>query len=77
MGILIMGKGSMPAIKRPRKAMKAKIESVPTQVKPGELVRRIGYLPHPARPEVQMMSKDFPQNVSELVGRLQETGALS
>ena len=67
----------IPVVTRVMKAMKAQIENVPTQVKTQESLSRIGYLPPPSRPEVKMMTGEFPDNVAELVGRLQETGALS
>ena len=67
----------IPVVTRVMKAMKAKIENVPAQVETQESLRRIGYLPPPSRPAVKMMTGEFPDNVAELVGRLQETGALS
>ena len=67
----------IPVVTRVMKAMKAKIENIPAQVETQESLRRIGYLPPPSRPEVKMMTGEFPDNVAELVGRLQETGALS
>jgi electron transfer flavoprotein beta subunit len=67
----------IPVVTRVMKAMQAKIENFPAQIELRESVRRIGYLPPPSRPEVLLMTKEFPDNVAELVGRLQETGALS
>jgi electron transfer flavoprotein beta subunit len=67
----------IPVVTRVMKAMKAKIESLPAPAGPEATVRRLGYLPPPSRPEVKMMSADFPDNVEELIGCLQEAGALS
>jgi electron transfer flavoprotein beta subunit len=67
----------IPVVTRVMKAMKAKIENFPAQIEMKESVRRIGYFPPPSRPEVKMMAKEFPDNVAELIGCLQETGALS
>jgi len=67
----------IPVVTRVMKAMKAKIENFPAPAGPEATLSRIGYLPPPSRPEVKMMSADFPDNIQELIGCLQEAGALS
>lgn len=67
----------IPVVTRVMKAMKAQIENFPARVEAQESLRRIGHFSPPSRPEVKMMTKEFPENVAELIGRLQETGALS
>jgi electron transfer flavoprotein beta subunit len=67
----------IPVVTRVMKAMKAKIENFPAGVEREDSVRRLGYFPPPSRPPVKMMTKEFPDNVAELIGCLRETGALS
>jgi electron transfer flavoprotein beta subunit len=67
----------IPVVTRVMKAMKAKIESFPAPAGPEASVRRIGYFAPPTRPPVKMMTADFPDNITELIGCLKEAGALS
>jgi len=72
----------VPVVTRVMKAMKAKIETIPLgQLSPdgagaATRVKRLRYLPPPTRPPVTMITNDFPENVAELVRRLQGSGVL-
>jgi electron transfer flavoprotein beta subunit len=73
----------VPVVTRVMKAMKANIQNIPLNelelhgYKPQGRIHRIRYVEPPSRPEVIMMQKPFPENISELVNHLQEKGILS
>jgi electron transfer flavoprotein beta subunit len=73
----------IPVVTRVMKAMKAKIEKFSVEQlaieDPDQSVRlrRLGYFPPPSRPEVKMLEQPFPENVTELVRCLKDSGALS
>ena len=73
----------VPVVTRVMKAMKANIQNIPLNelelqgYKPQGRIHRIRYVELPSRPEVIMMQKPFPENISELVNYLQEKGILS
>jgi electron transfer flavoprotein beta subunit len=72
----------VPVVTRVMKAMKAAITSIPlkelgiAEVDSASRARRLRYLPPPTRPPVTMITKDFPENVAELVRCLQGSGVL-
>jgi electron transfer flavoprotein beta subunit len=67
----------VPVVTRVMKAMKAKIENIPVSADREPRIKRIRYREPATRPPVKMIEADFPENVSELVRLLQESGALS
>ena len=72
----------VPIVTRVMKAMRAAIPNIPLAElglqdhQPQGRMRRLRYVEPPSRPEVTMMQQPFPQNVSELVGYLQQKGVL-
>jgi electron transfer flavoprotein beta subunit len=72
----------VPIVTRVMKAMRAAIPNIPLAelgLQGDQLqgrMRRLRYAAPPLRPEVTMMQQPFPQNVSELVGHLQQKGVL-
>jgi electron transfer flavoprotein beta subunit len=72
----------VPIVTRVMKAMRAAIPNIPLEEldiqdqEPQGRMRRIRYAAPPSRPEVTMMQRPFPQNVSELVNYLQQKGVL-
>jgi len=72
----------VPVVTRVMKAMKAKIDSLPLKelgiaaIDSASRVARVRYLSPPTRRPVTMITKDFPENVAELVRCLQGSGVL-
>jgi electron transfer flavoprotein beta subunit len=72
----------VPVVTRVMKAMRAKpsvvaLADLGIEVPPVGRVERLGYIEPPERPAVTMLDQPFPQNVAELVKRLQQAGVLS
>jgi len=72
----------VPVVTRVMKAMRAKPDAVALgdlgiEVGPAGRVKRLKYVEPPVRPAVTMLDQPFPENVSELVKRLQQAGVLS
>ncbi len=72
----------IPVVTRVMKAMRAKIEQISVDDLAGAMpggedrIRHLGYLAPPSRPPVTMMEQAFPQNVAELIEKLQNAGVL-
>jgi len=72
----------VPIVTRVMKAMRAVIPNIPLaelglqDYQPQGRMRRVRYVEPPSRPGVTMMEQPFPQNVSELIGHLQQKGVL-
>jgi electron transfer flavoprotein beta subunit len=72
----------VPVVTRVMKAMKATIGNIPLKelgIEGGDAalrLRRLRYLPPPTRRPVTMITKEFPENVAELVRCLQGSGVL-
>jgi len=72
----------VPVVTRVMKAMRAKIENIPLSDlfadgrPPGAGTRRLRLRPPPERPAVTMITSAFPENVAELVARLDQAGLL-
>jgi len=72
----------VPVVTRVMKAMRAKPNAVGLgdlgiEIGPAGRVARLGYVAPPRRPPVTMLDQPFPENVNELVRRLQQAGLLS
>jgi len=72
----------VPVVTRVMKAMKAKIQHIPLaelniqEYEQQGRIRRLRYIMPSSRPPVTIMQQPFPQNVTELISRLQEKGIL-
>jgi electron transfer flavoprotein beta subunit len=72
----------VPVVTRVMKAMRAKPNAVALgelgiEVGPAGRVKRTKYVEPPKRPAVTMLDQPFPENVNELVKRLQQAGVLA
>jgi electron transfer flavoprotein beta subunit len=72
----------LPVVTRVMKAMRAKpncvaLADLGIEVSPVGRIERLGFAEPLARPSVTMLDQPFPENVAELVRRLQQAGVLS